>query len=78
VLTLVIYTQLNQFNHVHVQLNRFPYKTLNWIADMHAAHHIDMYRGNYATITLLFDWLGRTFDNGGESPIKRPQGISQD
>jgi hypothetical protein len=32
-----------------------------------------MYRGNYATITLLFDWLGRTFDNGGESPIKRPQ-----
>jgi sterol desaturase/sphingolipid hydroxylase (fatty acid hydroxylase superfamily) len=73
VLTLVIYTQLNLFNHVHVQLNRFPYKTLNWIANMHANHHIDMYRGNYATITLLFDWLGRTFDNGGESPIKRPQ-----
>lgn len=78
VLTLLIYTQLNQFNHVHVQLNRFPYKTLNWIADMHAAHHIDMYRGNYATITLLFDWLGRTFDNGGESPIKRPQVNNQD
>ncbi len=72
VLTLVVYTQLNQLNHVHMQLKRFPYKTLTWVADMHANHHIDMYRGNYATITLLFDWLGRTFDKGAESPVKRP------
>lgn len=77
VLTLLIYTQLNQFNHVHVQLHRFPYNTLNWIADMHAVHHIDMYRGNYATITLLFDWLGRTLDRGAESPVQRPQAQAQ-
>ena len=62
VITMAIYTQLNQFNHVHVELDRFPYKTLNWIANKHAIHHIDMHKGNYATITLLFDRMFGTLD----------------
>lgn len=70
VITMVIYTQLNQFNHVHVQLHRFPYKTLNWIADKHAVHHIDMHRGNYATITLLFDRLFGTFDSDAKTEAR--------
>ena len=62
VLAMVIYTQLNQVNHVHMELDYFPYKTLNWIAAKHAVHHIDMHKGNYATITLLFDKVFGTLD----------------
>lgn len=62
IITIVVYTQLNQFNHVHVELDRFPYRTLNWIANKHAIHHIDMHKGNYATITLLFDKMFGTLD----------------
>lgn len=29
---------------------------------MHDAHHIDMHRSNYATITLLYDWFFRTVE----------------
>ncbi len=67
VLTMVIYTQLNQINHVYFQLHRFPYNTINWAADKHAVHHIDMHRGNYATITLLFDWMFGTFDSDAKT-----------
>lgn len=70
VITMVIYTQLNQLNHVHVQLHRFPYNTINWVADKHAVHHIDMHRGNYATITLFFDWLFGTFDSDAKTEAK--------
>lgn len=62
VITVVIYTQINQLNHVHVELDRFPYKAVNWIANKHAIHHIDMHKGNYATITLLFDRMFGTLD----------------
>lgn len=62
VLTMVIYTQLNQINHVHIDLHYFPFNTLSWIADRHAAHHVDMHRGNYSTITLLYDKLFGTFE----------------
>ena len=62
VIAIVIYTQINQLNHVHVELDRFPYKTVNWIANKHAIHHIDMHKGNYATITLLFDKMFGTLD----------------
>ncbi len=62
VISIIIYTQINQINHVHIELNRFPYKTLNWIANKHAIHHIDMHKGNYATITLLYDKIFGTLD----------------
>lgn len=60
--SMVIYSQINTINHVHLELDRFPYKTLNWIAHKHSIHHIDMHKGNYATITLLFDKLFGTLD----------------
>lgn len=62
VITSVIYTQLNQINHCRIDLDSAPWKTLNWIAIRHDAHHIDMHRGNYATITLLYDWLFGTLE----------------
>lgn len=70
VITMVIYTQLNQLNHVHIQLHRYPYKTINWIADKHAVHHIDMHRGNYATLSLLFDKLFGTYDSDAKTEAR--------
>ncbi|MCY4039808.1 MAG: sterol desaturase family protein [Gammaproteobacteria bacterium] len=57
-----VYTQLNIINHCRVDLDRFPWKTLNWVAMKHDAHHLSMSHGNYATITLLFDWLFGTLE----------------
>lgn len=62
VITSLIYTQLNQINHCRIDLDSAPWKTLNWIAIRHDAHHIDMHKGNYATITLLYDWLFGTLE----------------
>ncbi len=62
VISNFIYTQLNQVNHCRIDLNYFPFRTLNWIAMKHDAHHLDMHRGNYATITLLYDKLFGTVE----------------
>ena len=62
IITTVIYTQINQINHCRIDLKGFPWKTLNWIAIKHDAHHIDMHKGNFATITLLFDVLFGSFE----------------
>ncbi|WP_101757908.1 sterol desaturase family protein [Oceanicoccus sp. KOV_DT_Chl] len=58
----IVYTQLNQINHCRIDLKGFPWKTINWIAMKHDAHHLDMHRGNYSTITLFYDWLFRTIE----------------
>lgn len=58
----VIYVQINQINHCKVNLPNFPYRTLTWISAKHAVHHENMHKGNYATITLLYDKLFRTLD----------------
>src|SRR5690606_10614773 len=57
-----IYIQLNQINHCRIDLNYFPFRTLSWIAMKHDAHHIDMHKGNYSTITLLYDKLFGTLE----------------
>ncbi len=62
VIANVIYTQLNQVNHCKIDLHTFPWRTLNWIAIRHDAHHLNMHKGNYATLTLLFDWMFGTLE----------------
>jgi sterol desaturase/sphingolipid hydroxylase (fatty acid hydroxylase superfamily) len=62
VITSIIYTQLNQINHCRIDLDTAPWRTLNWIAIKHDAHHQDMHRGNFSTITLLYDWLFGTVE----------------
>ncbi len=56
----LVYIQLNTFNHVKFDLP--GYQVLNWISFKHHVHHIDMQKGNYATITLLYDKLFGTLD----------------
>ena len=60
-LAFLVFTQLNQINHCKVELPYFPFKTLSWIAARHAAHHENMHKGNYSTITLLYDKLFGTY-----------------
>ena len=62
VVTFLIFTNINIINHTHVDLDRFPFKTLTWITRKHHVHHENMHKGNYATITLLYDKLFGTLD----------------
>lgn len=61
------FTQLNILNHTYVNLPRFPFRTVSSITALHAAHHVDMNRGNFATLTLLYDWIFGTL----EQPARR-------
>ncbi|GAB5450076.1 MAG: hypothetical protein Hals2KO_04040 [Halioglobus sp.] len=62
VITGVIFYQLNQVNHTRIEIDRFPYRTLTWITRKHHVHHENMHKGNYATITLLYDKMFGTLD----------------
>ncbi len=62
VLTYVLYTQLNTINHTHVDLNYFPFRTVTWITREHHKHHVNMHKGNFASMVLLYDKLFGTFE----------------
>jgi sterol desaturase/sphingolipid hydroxylase (fatty acid hydroxylase superfamily) len=58
----LIFTELNTLNHSYVNLPYFPFKTVDRITSIHAAHHVDMNQGNFATLTMLYDWLFGTLE----------------
>ncbi len=58
----VIYVQLNVINHTYVDLPYFPFKPLDYITTKHAIHHINMSKGNYATITMMYDYAFGTLE----------------
>lgn len=62
IVTFLVFYQLNQVNHTFVDLPFFPFKTVSWITAKHHIHHENMHKGNYATITLLYDKLFGTLD----------------
>ena len=64
----LVFTQVNTINHTYVNLPRFPFKTLDYITSVHAAHHVDMNQGNFATLPMAYDWLFGTL----EKPVSRP------
>ncbi len=63
----LLFTQLNTINHTYVNLPYFPFKTLDYITGVHAAHHVDMDHGNYATLSMFYDKLFGTY----EEPVSR-------
>ena len=65
----LLFTQLNTINHTYVNLPYFPFKTLDYITGVHAAHHVDMHQGNFATLTMLYDRLFGTY----EPPVSRTE-----
>lgn len=62
IIAYVLFTQLNIINHIHIDLPYRPFRTLSWISKKHRVHHESMHKGNYATITLLYDKLFGTLD----------------
>ncbi len=63
----LVFTNANQLNHTYVNLPYFPFKTIDHITSIHAAHHVDMNCGNYATLTMVYDRLFGTL----EEPVGR-------
>jgi sterol desaturase/sphingolipid hydroxylase (fatty acid hydroxylase superfamily) len=61
------FTQLNTINHTFVNLPYFPFRHIDRITSIHAAHHVDMNQGNYATLTMIYDRIFGTF----EEPVSR-------
>lgn len=69
VVATYLFTQLNTLNHVYTSFPaKFPFSWIDYITGVHAAHHIDMNHGNYATLTMFYDKLFGTF----EEPVHRP------
>ena len=66
VLTWVAFQQINLHNHDLWKSDKFPFRYLNTMAVMHHNHHAKFTGGNYATITLLYDWMFGTLDYGDE------------
>ena len=65
VLVYVAYVQLNQINHTYIQLPYFPFRHLTQITVDHHTHHENMHKGNYASITMLYDRLFGTYEKPG-------------
>jgi sterol desaturase/sphingolipid hydroxylase (fatty acid hydroxylase superfamily) len=64
VLTWMAFTEINLHNHDLWSERRFPFKYFNYMSTMHHNHHGKFTGGNFATISLLYDWMFGTLDNG--------------
>ncbi len=74
IITVIAFSEINQHNHDRMDVDRFPYKYLKYMSNMHHVHHARFTAGNFATISLLYDWLFGTYDTGeGWGKNKRTQ-----
>jgi len=71
VVTWVVFVQINLHNHNRWENDKFPFRYLNYVSKMHHNHHARFTGGNFATISLLYDWLFGTLDHGGEDGRKK-------
>jgi sterol desaturase/sphingolipid hydroxylase (fatty acid hydroxylase superfamily) len=61
VATWVAFSQINLHNH---DLWKSKRGYLAYMSKMHHNHHARFTGGNFATISLLYDWMFGTLDNG--------------
>jgi sterol desaturase/sphingolipid hydroxylase (fatty acid hydroxylase superfamily) len=64
ILTWIAFSQINLHNHDRWNADRFPFRYLNYMYVMHHNHHAKFTGGNFATISLLYDWMFGTLDHG--------------
>jgi sterol desaturase/sphingolipid hydroxylase (fatty acid hydroxylase superfamily) len=64
VITWFAFSEINQHNHDLWTEDRFPFRYMSYTARMHHNHHAKFTSGNFATISLLYDWMFGTVDNG--------------
>jgi sterol desaturase/sphingolipid hydroxylase (fatty acid hydroxylase superfamily) len=69
VVTWIAFQHINLHNHDLWEDDRFPFRYWSHVAKMHHNHHARFTGGNYATITLLYDWMFGTLDYG-DAPRK--------
>lgn len=60
--TTVLFTQINIINHIDFDLPQFPFKTLDYMTTKHRKHHESMDQGNFATLTMSYDYLFGTLE----------------
>ncbi|MBU6269146.1 MAG: sterol desaturase family protein, partial [Sphingomonadales bacterium] len=63
IVTWFTFSEINQHNH-DLWSDKFPIRYLNTMSVMHHNHHARFTGGNFATISLLYDWIGGTLDYG--------------
>ena len=66
IVTWIAFSEINLHNHDLWKADKFPFKYLNTMSVMHHNHHAKFTGGNFATITLLYDWMFGTLDYGDE------------
>jgi len=72
VLTWIAFSQINLHNHDLWEADRFPFRYMKTMSVMHHNHHARFTGGNFATISLLYDWMFGTLDYGkGWGKFKR-------
>lgn len=59
-----LYGEINLQNHTLWKEDRFPFKYLNHISKMHHYHHAKFTGGNFALVSLFYDWLFGSYDTG--------------
>jgi sterol desaturase/sphingolipid hydroxylase (fatty acid hydroxylase superfamily) len=64
IVTWLAFSQINLHNHDLWSWDRPPFRYLSYMSKMHHNHHAKFTGGNYATISLLYDWMFGTLDMG--------------
>lgn len=79
VVTWTAFSQINLHNHDLWEADEFPFKYLSYAAKMHHNHHARFTGGNFATISLLYDWMFGTLDNGegGKVNVKKAKATAE-
>ena len=73
VVTWVAFQYINLHNHDLWDRERFAGGYLATMSEMHHHHHSRFTGGNFATITLLYDWIFGTLDYGKGPGAKVPR-----
>ena len=75
--SILAFGVINIQNHALMEANYFPFRYLKYISDMHHVHHTRFVSGNFATISLFYDWLFGTYDtgNGWRKDDKKSKGV---
>lgn len=64
IVTWIAFSEINLHNHDLWKVDRLPFKYLSYMSKMHHIHHAKFTGGNFATISLFYDWLFGTYDTG--------------
>lgn len=64
VITWIAFSEINLHNHDLWTVDKFPFRYMNTMSKMHHNHHARFTGGNFATISLFYDWLFGTLDYG--------------